>query len=61
MNLAEAPRLMLTTQDPQSIPSTLSQTSWKMEEAYTVNEYKYTHTHTHTHTHTYTQTNTHKL
>ena len=57
MNLAEAPRLMLTVQDPQSIPSTLSQTSWKMEEAYTVNEYKYTHTHTHTHTHT----NTHKL
>ena len=55
MNLAEAPRLMLTMQDRQSIPSTLSQTSWKMEEAYMVNK------HTHTHTPTLTQTHTHKL
>ena len=53
MNLAEAPRLMLTMQDRLSIPSTLSQTLWKMEEAYMVNK--------HTHTPTLTQTHTHKL
>ena len=52
MNLAEAPRLMLTMQDRQSIPSTLSQTSWKMEEAYMVNKHTHTHLHSHKHTHT---------
>ena len=58
MNLAEAPRLMLTMQDRQSIPSTLSQTSWKMEEAYMVNKHTHTHTHTHTNTHTQAVENT---
>ena len=49
-------RLILTTLDRWSVPSSMSQTSLQTEEVFTVKEHKYTHTHKHTQTQTHTHT-----
>ena len=43
-NLTEAPRIILTTEDRWSVPSSMSQTSLQTEEALTVKEYKHKQT-----------------
>ena len=58
-NLAEAPGMILTTQDCWSIPLNYVLDTLQTEEAFTVKEYKDRQTDTHTHTHTYTHTRTH--
>ena len=65
-NLAEAPGMILTTQDCWSIPLNYVLDTLQTEEAFTVKEYKdrqtdrQTDRHTHTHTHTHAHTRTHK-
>ena len=54
-NLAEAPRLIFTTQSRWSVPSSMSRTSCKGKKP---SRWKNINTHTHTHTHTHTQTQT---
>ena len=58
-NLAEAPRLIFTTQDCWFLPLKYVSDILQTEKALTVEEYKHKHTHTYTHTHTHTHIHTH--